>query len=335
MKLHAFVFGFFLSTTLLSFDFAEARRRGSSGLGGGGSGGSSSRIGNSFAVQLRSLGDKTITLGKTVEEVKEILGPIAEGKEAFDTIIIDRFTAQYEATKAGTLNEQEQSFLYQQALVDYHHSKCQLTKVKADCDKEKRELDYFVNIVKTSVPDFTYTPQKIDIPTYDIGSKRMTYRGSVYDVKSGQVISTVVTTATAASAAASAARGPKAGDKATKDIVVDGKPGEKPAAAASADENDPLNYTCVWKSDLQRKILRGPSCNSSGTRICSGYVNCTKKIKGQDRAFTRLATCAESLCGDSQAGECSKQPNYGSRNPDAEDSAFTDAKATKKAGAAK
>lgn len=303
MKFLSLIFRFSLIFVIFKSDLVEAKKRGSAASAAGGS----SWISPVFAVRLKTLGDKTIALGKNVDEIKGILAPIAEGKEAFDTIIVNRFAAQYQATKSGTLDEKEQNFLYWQALTDYHHSKCELTKKQDDCTKAKRELEDFRKLAK-----FQYEPQIIDIPTYDLANKKMTYQGSVYDIKSGKVVSS-----SPATQIATTTNGPV-----KKDIAVD---------VPSGSTNEALNYTCVWKSDLQRKILRSPSCNTSGNRICSGYVNCEKN----GRSFTRLATCAESLCGDAQASECSKQPNFGSRNPDTDDTTFTDEKAVPKAGVKK
>ena len=159
---------------------------------------------------------------------------------------------------------------------------------------------------------FEYTPQKVALPTYDKSKSEVTLDGKTYNTKTGQVIAAVAAAAGAAVVSTATA----------KDVVVD---------TAKPTTSDATHYTCVWKSDLKRKILRGASCTQSGSRICSGYVDCEKSgIK-----FTRLATCGESLCGDSQAGDCSKQPGYGSRNPDGDDSSFTDAKVTKKVGVQK
>lgn len=273
------------------------------------------KAGTAYLVATKP-GDKVTALGSTTAEIQKLVAQIAEGKEPFDTAIVNQFTAKYLATKTGPFGEQEKLFLHQQALVDYHFSKCEITKNTDDCAKARKELDFFVSLSKASDVDFKYTPQKIDIPTYDLASKKMTYQGVTYDAKSGKATGPDVKEIAAATPATPPAR--------PKDVVVDEK-ADKPAEAGG--------YTCEWKKDLQRKILRGPSCNSSGTRICSGYVNCDKNGK----KFTRLATCSEAFCEDSRASECSKQLGYGSRNPDADDASFTDAKATpvKAEGAAK
>lgn len=91
----------------------------------------------------------------------------------------------------------------------------------------------------------------------------------------------------------------------------------KAESAINTPDIDPSkNYkpeSCVWASDLPRRIVKGPGCNTEGTKICVGYVVCDAKV-GEGK-FIRMSTCGASNCGESKAVECTKQQGYSSSKP--------------------
>jgi len=79
---------------------------------------------------------------------------------------------------------------------------------------------------------------------------------------------------------------------------------------------DPRNYnssTCVWASDMPRRIVQGPGCSTAGNQVCVGYVVCEQKTGGGK--FIRMSTCGDENCGEGDAVACTKQGGYSSRKP--------------------
>lgn len=91
------------------------------------------------------------------------------------------------------------------------------------------------------------------------------------------------------------------------------------------DEKSPRNYkveTCKWVSDLPRKIVNGPSCGKTRSKICTGYVVCEQKTGGGK--FIRMSTCGPDKCGgsDEDAVKCTKDQGYWSAKPASETKLF-------------
>ncbi len=103
-------------------------------------------------------------------------------------------------------------------------------------------------------------------------------------------------------------------DVETPEVVVEGD-----------DEKSPRNYkveTCKWVSDLPRKIVNGPSCGKTRSKICTGYVVCEQKTGGGK--FIRMSTCGPDKCGgsDEDAVKCTKDQGYWSVKPASETKLF-------------
>ncbi len=289
-------------------------------------------------LKIGDLKDKLMIIGKPSEDSQRMFTELAKLKssDAANDLSFHRVVSDFLAKRYIAQKTDPNMHLDLQAKADYYHTLCESIKSSAHCTEAKTMLGQFEKARKTAGADntFTYKPQAVLLPEYDLAKSELKVGGAKFDF-TGKVLAIAAVnnpltvagppaaSAVAGAAVATVAAATNNGGGIAKDVVVDAQP-----------VNEVLNYTCEWKKDLQRKVLRGESCNESGKRICSGYVNCTKNNK-EKTAFTRLATCAESLCGEDKASECSKQPKYGSRNPEAEDSAFTDAKASPKAGAAK
>lgn len=96
--------------------------------------------------------------------------------------------------------------------------------------------------------------------------------------------------------------------------------------SVNEDESSPRNYkaeTCKWVSDIPRKIVNGPGCNSrSRSRMCTGYVVCEQKEGGGK--FVRMSTCRAQYCGgsDEDAVRCTKDMAYFSERPASETKMF-------------
>lgn len=105
------------------------------------------------------------------------------------------------------------------------------------------------------------------------------------------------------------------------DVVVEGD-----------DEKTPRNYkaeTCKWVTDLPRKIVNGPSCGKTRSKICTGYVVCEQKEGGGK--FIRMSTCGPNHCGgtDADAVSCTKDQGYWSAKPASETKLFMSQKLKK------
>jgi hypothetical protein len=107
----------------------------------------------------------------------------------------------------------------------------------------------------------------------------------------------------------------------------DGGGGPNPDGTGLTDqENSPRNYnptTCKWVTDLPRRIVSAPGCNStSRTRVCTGYVICDQ-LEGEGR-FIRMSTCRPQYCGpgDQNAVNCTKDLSYFSQKPPQEGREF-------------
>lgn len=96
---------------------------------------------------------------------------------------------------------------------------------------------------------------------------------------------------------------------------------QSPGLGDGGDEQEAngRNYdpeSCEWVPDMPRRILQGPSCGRTPSRICSGYVICNLR-EGEGR-FIRMSTCSPELCGQGDAKACTKDRRYFSSRPTGE-----------------
>ena len=97
-------------------------------------------------------------------------------------------------------------------------------------------------------------------------------------------------------------------------------------------DQSPRNYdssTCIWASDMPRRIVNGPSCGKTRPGICTGYVIC--KQKDSDAKFVRMSTCRPEFCGagDEMAKKCTQDQRYFSTKPADENKEFATQKIRK------
>lgn len=103
----------------------------------------------------------------------------------------------------------------------------------------------------------------------------------------------------------------------TPDVNPDVTPG-----VDVAEDQSPRNYdpkSCVWSQDMPRRVVNGPSCGKTRSRICTGYVICNQK--NSDLKFVRMSTCRPDFCGagDEMARKCTEDRAYFSTKPAGED----------------
>lgn len=93
---------------------------------------------------------------------------------------------------------------------------------------------------------------------------------------------------------------------------------QTPGLGTNVDEQEAngRNYdpeSCEWVPDMPRRILQGPACGRTPSRICSGYVICNLR-EGEGR-FIRMSSCSPELCGQGDAKSCTKDRRYFSSKP--------------------
>lgn len=207
-------------------------------------------------------------------------------------------------------NEDDRYYIFKQTQANYLHTKCTQDPQSKSCDELKTYLNtspqyevykknlQIVTIPKVNAADGTFT----------------TADGKVFDVKAGSYISK---------------QNPNNKNTSLNPIASEPTKENEPSSLSAQknkkiepSQEEDASYNCQWSTSLPRKIIRGPGCSLSGSRICTGYVTCgTNKVKAD-----RLATCSESLCSEEDALACAKQGGFGSKNADAEDSTFTNYK---------
>jgi len=214
-----------------------------------------------------------------------------------------------------------------------YYTLCEQTKDTDACESLKQELKYINDLSKTSPMYKNFKPKIIDLPKIDTTAKTFTVaNGETYSFETGELISKASkpTQTISPPIAAPVASSGEADPAVKVEPSIKASAGEQQSSEYTDEksDNDDSEYKCEWSKTLPRKIVRGSGCSSSGARICTGYVTCGTNARKADR----LATCAESLCGDGQATSCSRQPGYGSKSAGESDSSFTNSKKTVSAG---
>lgn len=70
---------------------------------------------------------------------------------------------------------------------------------------------------------------------------------------------------------------------------------------------------CQWSFDLPRRVISRPGCGQGKSmQTCVGYVICDPP-EGTIKVV-RMSTCSPENCGDNDAGKCTKEQGFSSKN---------------------